>query len=108
MNQNQTGAGLSAEEGVLTQAAATVAQAKSDVAALCSQLEGEINGLRGKWDGLGARSFAHLHGAWQDKQTRIVGALDTFAESLQDTDRDNTVTDQAQADASQLLTSRLG
>ncbi len=108
MNQHHMGVGLAAEEGVLSLAAGKVSQARSDVTGLCLQLDGQIEGLRAKWGGEGARAFCHLHAGWQDKQRRIVGALDTLASSLQDTDRDNTATDRAQAEASTSLASRLG
>ena len=108
MSQNQTGSGLAAEEGVLSAAAETVLTAKADVTALCLQLDGQLETLRTKWGGEGARSFSKLHDGWQDKRRRIVGALDGLSDSLHDTDRDNTATDRAQAETSSLLASRLG
>ena len=108
MSQNHSGVGLAAEEGVLSLAAGKVSQTRSDVTGLCLQLDGQIEDLRAKWGGEGARAFSQLHAGWQDKQRRIVGALDTLAASLQDTDRDNTATDHAQAETSMSLASRLG
>lgn len=108
MSQDNATGGLVAEEGVLLAASETVVSAKGDVTALCHQLGSQIDELGARWSGEGGRSFARLHRAWQEKQQRIVGALDGLAESLQDTDRDNVATDQAQSEASMLLTSRLG
>ena len=106
--QEHQGTGLSAAQGALVQAADHVTQARADVTGLGTQLAGQIEGMGAKWGGEGARAFHRLHVAWQEKQRRIVGALDDFAESLGQTDRDNLATDQAQADLSARLVARLG
>lgn len=106
--QDNPGAGVSAAQGALVQAADHVARARVDVTTLGAQLASQIDGMGARWGGEGARAFHRLHLAWQDKQRRIVGALDGFAESLQETDRDNLATDQAQADLSATLVARLG
>lgn len=99
---------LSAVEGALRAATEHVRQARADVTALSQTLTGQINGIGSQWGGEGAQAFHRVHTAWQQKQARIVGALDEFAESLTDTDRDNKATDSARAEVSARLLSRLG
>ena len=106
--QQHPGAGISATEGALVRAAEHVGRARADVTALGGRLASDIDGMGARWGGEGARAFHRLHLAWQDKQRRIVGALDDFAESLHQTDRDNLATDQAQADLTATLVARLG
>lgn len=108
MNQMTPSGGLVAEEGVLAAASETVLRARVDVLSLSGQLEAQITELGSAWAGEGARAFERLHRAWQDKQRRVVGALDNLATALDDTGRDTSATDAAQADVSLLLASRLG
>lgn len=105
---SRTNPGLHAEEGVLAAASETVLQARVDVLQRSQRLEGEIASLTGAWSGEGARAFERLHQAWQEKQRRVVGALDDLSAALEETGRDTVATDAAQADASALLLSRLG
>lgn len=106
---SQTGsAGLSQTEQALRRAAEEVAAARADVTKLSADLSGQIQGMGARWGGQGASAFHTLHTAWQEKQSKIVGALDQFAESLVLTDKDNVSTDQSQADSAANLTSRLG
>lgn len=96
-----------AEEGVLEQASRTVEQARADVTALAHTLSGQIDAVASKWGGDGARAFAQLHQAWQERQQRVVGALDGLSASLAETGRDTVATDAAQADLAAHLRSRL-
>lgn len=99
---------LSAADGALRDAAEHVRRARADVTTLSSTLSGDIQGIGASWGGEGARAFHRVHVAWQEKQGRIVRALDDFAESLVSTDRDNLATDAARAEVSTRLLSRLG
>lgn len=99
---------LSAADGALRAATEYVRQARIDVTTLSQTLSGQINGLGAQWGGEGAQAFHRVHTAWQQKQERIVAALDAFAESLTDTDRDNRATDAARAEVSARLLNRLG
>lgn len=83
-------------EGTLTKAAGMVADAKRDFDQLSKQLEGQIQGMQGKWAGAGGTAFFQLHAAWTEKQRRIVRALDEFENSLTQTERDNISTDEGQ------------
>lgn len=105
---SQMNGGLLAEDGVLAAASETVMRARADVLTLSTHLEGEITALGASWGGEGARAFERLHRAWQEKQRRVVGALDNLSSALDDTGRDTSATDAAQADVSARLASRLG
>ncbi|WP_181312049.1 WXG100 family type VII secretion target [Nocardioides campestrisoli] len=101
-------AGLTAAERALSKAADSVETARNDVTQRCSQLSGQIDAIGAKWGGQGAVAFRQLHAAWQEKQTKIVRALDDFSESLRQTEKDNVATDEARAQASSNLMNRLG
>jgi WXG100 family type VII secretion target len=107
MADANTGLGLSQGEGALTQAADRVGAARSDLTGLADQLSGQLDALRGQWAGAGAAAFGQVHLAWQDKQRRIVGALDGLANSLVETDRLTTAADSAQSDVMTRTASRL-
>jgi WXG100 family type VII secretion target len=95
-------------EGTLGRGAGVVAAAKVDLDRISSRLDGQIQGLRGRWQGAGGTAFFTLHQAWTEKQRTIVGALDCFERALLDTERDNVATDEAQSAAYARTTSRLG
>ena len=107
MADANAGMGLSQGEGSLTQAADRVSEARGDLMVLADQLSGQLDALRGQWAGAGAAAFAQVHQAWQDKQRRIVGALDGLSSSLIDTDRVTTAADAAQSDVMTRTAARL-
>lgn len=84
-------------ERALSRAATMVADARSDFDALARTLDGQIQGLRGRWVGQGANAFFTLHQAWTEKQQLIVSALNEFEASLISTERDNIATDDTQS-----------
>lgn len=108
MTDDNSTADLSAATGVLDRAARTVDEARADVTRLSQELGAQIQGLGGRWSGEGARAFTQLHVAWQDKQQRIVAALDDFSASLTQTDRDNRGTDALRSESATALINRLG
>ena len=85
-------------EGTLSKGAGLVADAKVDFDRISNKLDGQIQGLRGRWQGAGGTAFFTLHQAWTEKQKVIVGALNEFEASLTSTERDNVNTDQTQSD----------
>lgn len=99
---------LTQAEGALAQAAGRVGEARSDLLSLADQLNAQLEALRGQWSGAGATAFARVHLAWDERQRRIVGALDALATSLVDTDRATTVADATQSDAMSRTAARLG
>lgn len=108
MTDDNSTPGLSAATGVLDRAARTVDEARADVTRLSQELGAQIQGLGGRWSGEGARAFTQLHVAWQDKQQRIVAALDDFSASLTQTERDNRSTDTLRSESATALINRLG
>ena len=95
-------------EGTLTKAAGLVSDAKADFDRLALQLDGQIQGLQGKWAGAGGSAFLVLHQAWQEKQKVIVSALNEFEASLTSTEKDNISTDDAQSANYTRTAGRLG
>jgi WXG100 family type VII secretion target len=95
-------------EGTLGKSAGVVAVARVDLDRISSRLEGQIQGLRGRWQGAGGTAFLTLHQAWTEKQRTIVQALDSFERALVGTERDNVATDEAQSAAYARTISRLG
>ena len=102
-NSNEMLAG----EQVLSRAAGMVTAAKADFIRDAANLENQINGLRGRWQGAGGNAFFALHQAWTEKQRIILAALDEFDQALRSTERDNVATDEGASAASVNLTSRL-
>lgn len=92
MSSNEMGQG----EGTLSKAAGMVAEARADFDRLSNKLEGQIQGLQGRWVGAGGSAFFQLHQAWTEKQRVIVSALNEFEQSLTSTERDNVNTDDTQ------------
>lgn len=102
-NSNEMLAG----EQVLSRAAGMVTAAKADFTRDAANLENQINGLRGRWQGAGGNAFFTLHQAWTEKQRVILSALDEFERALRSTERDNVSTDEAQQAANVNLAGRL-
>jgi len=94
--------------GTLSRGAALVAGAKVDFDRISNKLEGQIQGVRGRWQGAGGTAFFRLHQAWSEKQKVIVRALDEFEGALTSTERDNVSTDEAQSAICARTTTRLG
>ena len=95
-------------EGTLSKGAGLVADAKVDFDRISSKLDGQIQGLRGRWQGAGGTAFFALHQAWTEKQRVITNALDEFEASLRSTERDNMSTDEAQSSSYNRFAGRLG
>jgi WXG100 family type VII secretion target len=95
-------------EKTLTRAAGLVADAKQDFDGLSKALEGQIQGLQGKWAGAGGTAFFSLHQAWTEKQRVITNALNDFEASLTSTEKDNLNTDETQSSNYNRYAGRLG
>lgn len=83
--------------GALKQIGGEVTSGKEDFRALSHQLSGKINEKTQQWQGAGGTAFFNLHQQWQDKNTKILAALDEFDAALRKTDSDTTSTDQGQS-----------
>ena len=96
------------DAGTLSKGAAMVAGAKLDFDRISIRLDGQIQGLRARWQGAGGTAFFTLHQAWTEKQKTIVAALNEFESALTSTERDNVSTDEVQSANYARTTSRLG
>lgn len=92
----------------LSTAAGMVSNAKADFDKLAKNLDDQIQGMRGKWQGQGGTAFFTLHQAWTEKQTVIVKALIEFENSLRSTEKDNVNTDDTQSSNYNKTAGRLG
>ena len=104
MSANEYGQG----EKVLSRAAGMVAEAKSDFDGISKNLMGNVETLRGAWAGQGALAFQSLAQAWNEKQTKIVSALNEFEQNLVATEKDNVSTDDNQSSSMTNLQNSLG
>jgi WXG100 family type VII secretion target len=95
-------------EGTLTRAAGLVAEAKQDFDSMSKTLDGQIQGIQGKWAGAGGTAFFSLHQAWTEKQRVITNALNEFQASLTSTEKDNVNTDETQSSNYSRVAGRLG
>lgn len=99
---------LSQTEKALSKGAEFVNTARGDVKTKCNTMSDRVSEMMGGWGGQGASSFGNLMVAWQSKQEDILKALDQLAQSMQETEKDNVATDQAQSDSHVSLQNRLG
>ena len=83
--------------GTLGRGADLVDGARHDFDRMSAELDHEIDLLRPRWQGAGGSSFFVLKDAWNDRQRRVVAALDELATALRSTERDVAATDEAQA-----------
>lgn len=93
---------------VLSRAATMVAQCKTDMDGISGQMMGHVEALRAQWGGTGSNAFVNLGNAWNEKQRRIVSALNEFEQNLLTTERTNTTTDDEQQSAMSNLQNTLG
>lgn len=95
-------------EGALRQIAERVVQAKEEFRRHSDTLDGQIQGLRGKWQGDGGRAFMILHQSWTEKHKVVTTALDKFHAALTETEADNVAVDQAAGGSMNNLINKLG
>lgn len=95
-------------EKTLSRAAGLVADAKAEFDGISRTLMSNVEALRSQWGGQGSTAFQGLATAWNEKQQRIVGALDEFEQNLMSTERDNVATDGAQQSSMTALQNSLG
>lgn len=95
-------------EGALKQIAERVVQAKEEFKKHSDTLDGQIQALKGKWEGQGGQAFMILHQAWTEKHTVVTTALDKFHASLTETEKDNVAVDQAAGSGMNSLINKLG
>lgn len=95
-------------DGTLTRASGLVSDARADLTGTSARLADRVSAVRGGWGGQGASAFFALHQAWAERQASVLDALDDLARALEDTERTNVATDDAQGAAFAHLVGRLG
>jgi len=95
-------------EGALKQIADRVILAKQEFKKHSDTLDGQIQGLKGKWQGDGGNAFMILHNAWTEKHKVVTVALDKFHAALTETEADNVAVDQAAGGDMNNLINKLG
>ncbi len=89
-----------------TQAQAAVMQGTADrfdqvnqsLQTMLKTLLGELEGLRGQWDGAGGRSFEQVTTAWSDDQSELHRLLAETAGAIRTSGRNYSATDMSAAD----------
>lgn len=95
-------------EKALSRAAGMVAQARGEFDTISKTLMGNVESMRSQWGGQGAVAFQALAMAWNEKQQKIVSALNEFESNLVTTEKDNLATDDSQSSAMTSLQNSLG
>jgi len=95
-------------EKVLSRAATMVADAKNELDGISKTLMNNVQAMRSQWGGQGSASFQSLAMAWDEKQRRIVSALNDFEQNLMTTEKDNVATDDSQQSSMTALQNSLG
>lgn len=95
-------------EGALKAIAERVIVAKQEFKQQSDVLDGQIQALKGKWEGDGGRAFMILHAAWTEKHKVVTTALDKFHAALTETEKDNIAVDQSAGSNMNALLNKLG
>lgn len=95
-------------EKTLSRAAGLVADVKAEFDGISKQLMTNVETLRSQWGGQGSTAFQTLAMAWNEKQQKIVSALNEFEQNLITTEKDNVSTDDAQQSSMTALQNSLG
>lgn len=80
----------------LSRAAGLVAAARVDLDAVGAGVRADAERLQTRWTGRGATAFGALAVAWQERQARIVAALDDFEAGLRGAERTAVTADEEQ------------
>jgi WXG100 family type VII secretion target len=85
---------ISAEEGALRKGAQAVHETKSGIDRQVSNIRGEIEQLRGYWQGSAAGSFAALMASWDEQVNKLNAVLITLEDALSGTEKDQAATEE--------------
>jgi WXG100 family type VII secretion target len=88
-------------ERTLLDIATEVQTGRDKFKAAAKKLEGQILDKTAAWQGAGGASFFNLHAQWNQKQNKIIDALNEFEASLNIADKDAKNTDSDQSSAHQ-------
>lgn len=99
---------LSAQDRALLRGARYTREAQQDLVTQLTRLRGDLASVGASWQGAGAVAFSTVMTAWEDQAKRVITTLEAFADGLDETDKDFTITDDDQRAAYAMLHARLG
>jgi len=99
---------MSDQDQAIAASARITREARTDFTAQIDTLTHNLAGIGSHWQGAGAAAFGRVTTAWRDRVSRLLGALDQFADNLDGIDRSFQTTNDDAARSLDLLTSRLG
>lgn len=99
---------MSDRDRAIAASARITRDARLDLAAQIDALTQNLGGVGSHWQGAGAAAFGRVTTAWHERVTRLLGALDRFADNLDGIDRSFQATNDEAARSLDLLASRLG
>ncbi|MBX3094848.1 MAG: WXG100 family type VII secretion target [Cryobacterium sp.] len=85
---------ISAEEGALRRGAQAVNEAKAGIDQQVRKVRGEIDQLRGFWQGGAAVAFTGLMTRWDEQATKLNDVLVTLEAALSGTEKDQAATEE--------------
>ena len=85
---------ISAEEGALRRGAQAVGEAKQGIDQQVKKVRGEIDQLRGYWQGGAAVAFTGLMTNWDEQARKLNEVLVTLEEALSGTEKDQAATEE--------------
>ncbi len=85
---------ISAEEGALRRGAQAVNETKAGIDQQVKNVRGEIEQLRGYWQGSAAVSFTTLMNSWDEQARKLNNVLVTLEDALSGTERDAAATEE--------------
>ena len=100
--------GISAGEGAIKQGAGIVADTKTQLDGELQSLRGKLAGIGSQWQGAGAAAFTQLMTRWDSDAAKIVTALNDFEQNLISSDTAYVASDDAAQSSMNNLQSRLG
>ena len=88
---------ISAEEGALRRGAQAVNEAKAGIDQQVKKVRGEIDQLRGFWQGSAAGSFTVMMTSWDEQARKLNEVLVTLEAALSGTEKDQASTEEDNA-----------
>ncbi|WP_336659097.1 WXG100 family type VII secretion target [Leucobacter sp. USHLN153] len=85
---------ISAEEGALRRGQQAVAEAKAGIDQQTKKVRGDIEQLRGYWQGAAAGSFTQLMQRWDAETVKLNNVLIDLENALRGTEQDQAATEQ--------------
>jgi WXG100 family type VII secretion target len=99
---------ISAEEGALRRGAQAVAETKQGIDQQVKKVRGEIEQLRGFWQGGAAVAFTGLMSRWDEQARSLNEVLVTLEAALSGTEKDQAATEESHQSTISGLGSMMG